>query len=316
MHLLIPFAYGSSRGCEQVLGQLQLPHLQRLLRRLRAGDKDHGDMSSYSPPHERALARVLGLPVRDGEIPWAAWHARPEPGAWAFVSPCHWVMGSDEVTMSPAALADFPEHESRALLASMQAFFAGDGIELIYDQPQRWLARGAALEGMFTAAADRVAGRAVRDWPARGAGAPLLRRLHAEMQMLCYQHPVNDARQARGVEPVNSFWLSGTGALGAGASVSSPADAITLANELRDAALQEDWAAWAGAWHAVDAKHCASLLHAIEACGSNAVELARCKLSLCGQRNALTLDAVPPSWWHGLKHRMSSQRPSDVLGQL
>ncbi len=316
MHLLIPFAFCNSAGCEQVLARLQLPHLGRLLRRLRARDMDCGERSSYSPPHERALARVLGLPVRDGEIPWAAWHARPEPGAWAFVSPCHWVMGSDEVTMSPAALADFPEHESRALLASMQPFFAEDGIELIYDQPQRWLARGAALEGMLSAAPERVAGRAVRDWQARGAGAALLRRLQTEMQMLCYQHPVNDARQSRGVALVNSFWISGTGALGVGPSAPARADAVMRADELRDAALHEDWAAWASAWHAVDATHCAGLLRAIEACGSDADRLAGCTLSLCGLRNALTLEAMRPSWWQVLGKRMTSQRPSNLLSLL
>lgn len=38
-------------------------------------------------------------------------------------------------------------------------------------------------------------------------------RLHSEAQMLLYSHPFNDAREARGLPPVNGFWLHGAGAL-------------------------------------------------------------------------------------------------------
>ncbi len=316
MHLLISFAYCNTEACARVLPQLRLPNLQKLLWRLRPRDMDGGDGSSFSPPHERALARALGLPVHDGEIAWAAWQAQPRAGAWGFVSPCHWLMGSDDVAMSRAPLTDFPAHESQALLASMQPFFAEDGVELIYDQPLRWLARGDLLQGIVSASQDRVAGRGVKPWLPRGAGAARLRRLQAEMQMLCYHHPVNDARQARGAAPVNSFWISGTGALGRPVPAPGQGADPMVASELREAALHEDWAAWAQAWQVVDGTHCAALLKAIETCGSDTGELGRCTLSLCGERNALTLDAVRPSFWHRFMNRFGSQRPSDVLSQL
>ncbi len=316
MQLVISFANCNAEACAPIVQRLRLPNLQKLLRRLRPRAMDRGEVSTFSPPHERALARVLGLPVRDGQIPWAAWHAHPAAGAWGFVSPCHWVMGQNEVTMSATALADFPEAESRALLSGMQSLFAEDGIELMYDQPHRWLARGALLEGMVSAALDRAAGRAVQDWLARGAGAPQWRRLQTEVQMLLYHDGVNDARQARAVAPVNSFWLSGTGALDPGTPEPTPGNAVTLANELREAALQEDWVAWARAWQVVDGTHCAALLQAIEACGGDARELAGCTLSLCGERNALTLEAVRPRFWNQFINIFGRQSPSDVLGQL
>lgn len=61
--------------------------------------------------------------------------------------------------------------------------------------------------------------------PGKGAGCqplaaadPALQRLHSEAQMLLYSHPFNDAREARGLPPVNGFWPHGAGALAQGAT--------------------------------------------------------------------------------------------------
>ena len=48
---------------------------------------------------------------------------------------------------------------------------------------------------------------------------------------------------------------------------------------LRDAALNEDWAAWAQAWRAIDGNECAALRSALER--GEPVQL-----TLCGERNA------------------------------
>ncbi len=288
MHLLIPFANCSSGGCAASLGSLKLAQLQKLLARMTALAPDQGELSSLSAPHERALARALGLPLADGLIPWAALEARRSQagnGAWAFVTPCHWELGSKHVVMSSLALSDFSAQASQTLLAAMQGYFAEDGIDLHYEQPARWLAHSAVFGALATASPDRVAGRHVANWlPTDSHGAPLL-RLQSEMQMLLYNHPLNDARLARGLPPVNSFWLSGTGALPAG--YSEPATpAPTLVTSLRDAALQEDWPAWARAWEVVDATECTRLLGLLE-------QGNRVQLTLCGERHAQTFQSAP-----------------------
>jgi hypothetical protein len=95
------------------------------------------------------------------------------------------------------------------------------------------------------------------------------------MQMLLYEHPVNESRSARGLPVVNSFWLSGTGAL---PPDFKPAAGETppVADSLREAALNEDWLAWAHAWEQLDATECATLLQALQQ--GEAVQL-----TLCGE---------------------------------
>ncbi|MDO9195888.1 phosphoglycerate mutase [Rhodoferax sp.] len=313
MHLLIPFAFCSSEGCAAALPTLKLPHLAKLLARLTPLPMDKGDEFSLSPPHERALARTLGLPAQDGLIPWAALQAlnkgQPADGAWGFITPCHWQVGTNHIAMSGLELPDFSTQESQTLLAAMQPYFEEDGIALHYDHPTRWLARGDLFDGLATASLDRVVGRNVENWMPRSASAAGLRRLQNEMQMLLYTHPVNDARAARGAPPVNSFWLSGTGALPQ--PLPEPAEPQpVVATHLREAALNEDWAAWVQAWQALDATECVALLRALDQGGGGH------QLTLCGERNAQTFDAQPQTFYKRFMNIFGTQPPSILLETL
>jgi hypothetical protein len=319
MHLLIPFAFCSSEGCASVLPTLKLPNLEKLLARLTPELPDTGDEFSLSAPHERALARALGLPVEDGLIPWAASQAGSAESAWAFITPCHWQIGTNHIAMSGQALPDFSAQESQTLLAAMQPYFEEDGITLQYEQPTRWLARAEVFRELATASLDRVVGRNLENWMPRSASAANLRRLQNEMQMLLYTHPVNDARSARGVLPVNSFWLSGTGALPASPRTPAMAPAPVPVSTLRDAALNEDWAAWAHAWHALDANECAALLAALDHKPKAEDETSQpsgITLTLCGERNAQTFNAQPQPYLKRFMNIFGTQRPSTLLEKL
>ena len=190
--------------------------------------------------------------------------------------------------MSAAELPDFTAQESQALLAAMQPYFAEDGIVLRYDLANRWLAHGDAFKGLATASLDRVCGCSVADWLPSAGRAMALQRLQSEMQMLLYNHPVNDAREARGVATVNSFWISGTGSHPGPLPQAVGANAPTVVATLRAAALAQDWSAWASAWQVIDATLCQALLSA-QARGEPV------QLTLCGERNAQTFVAKPQS---------------------
>ncbi len=329
MHVLIPFAVARDPAAQQVLSGLQLPHLVQLLARLSPMSLDTADEDSLTLPHERALARALGLPIGP-QIPLAAWqartstHAQSNTQAWAFVTPCYWNLGQAQITLDPPQVLALTEAESRALLAAMQPYFEEDGITLVYESPARWLAHGEVFRTLATASPERVVGQGdIKPWmPA----APTLRRLQNEMQMLLYTHPVNEARTERGAYPVNSFWVSGSGALTApittsfsaeihpfGLSLSKPGEpfdpsassgqAKLRANgksltptlvaplELMHAALQHDWLTWGQAWTQLDATVCADLLRALDQNGPPE----RATLTLCGERSAQTYTAAKRS---------------------
>jgi hypothetical protein len=118
----------------------------------------------------------------------------------------------------------------------------------------------------------------ITPWMPRGPEAKGVRRLQQEMQMLLYTHEINEERTRGGQEPINSFWVSGTGALAGFAA--APAG-LVITHDLRDAAMRQDWSAWAAAWHRLDAGECTRLLQALDR-GEHV------SLTLCGERNART----------------------------
>ncbi|WP_227820446.1 phosphoglycerate mutase [Ramlibacter tataouinensis] len=280
-----------AEGCIAARRHLAWPHLEKLLARLApaSGGDDDGGANTLSMPHERALARAWGLHAPDGGIPWAAWQLAqagrdPQGAAWAWITPCHWRVGRDHIAMDAPQQLALDERDSQALLAAMRPYFEEDGIALEYEAPTRWLARGEVFRGLASASLDRVVGRIIDDWLPRSQQARTLRRLQQEMQMLLYTHPINEERLARGLPPVNSFWVSGTGALPASPSTAQPPPGLQVAHELHNPALQQDWAGWASAWQQIDAQQCARLLESLDQ--GEAVAL-----TLCGERQART--------WHG-----------------
>lgn len=317
MHLIIAFAADTCDAARAAQQQLKLPHLQALLRRLVPGVALLGEADSLSPPHERALAHALGLPVVDGLLPWAALRAASRPegqvpeGAWGFITLCHWQLDPHAVIMRQIPMQDMPADESDALLAAMRPYFQEDGIALYPDQPGRWLACGAPLTDLATAAPDRVLARDLAQWLPRSAAAAPLRRLQNEMQMLLYTHPVNDARAARGALAVNSFWLSGCGALPAGFAVpgASAQPQVHTTDALRESALAQDWLAWADAWQRLDAGVLAELLQTARS--GQPVQL-----SLCGERHARQWISQRRSIWQKISGHFGIQPISNVLDTL
>jgi len=282
-HLLIALAASHAPGCQQALQTLQLPHLSRLLARLAPAGSDPGQDTAPDMPHQRALARHLGLPGT--RTPWAAWQRQLAQGdagdaAWAFVTPCQWLVGADHVTMAAPARLHLTDAESRVLLEIVAPWFAEDGITLHYHRPTLWMAQGAAFDGLACAALERVVQRDVRAWLPDAAQARTLHRLHSEMQMLLYTHPFNDLRSAHGRPPVNAFWVHGAGRLAAAPAPVAPPEMPT---ELLDCALREDWPAWADAWRRLDAGPVARLAEQA-ARGQNV------RLTLCGERGAVSLE--------------------------
>ena len=293
VHLLIPFAVCSAPQCATALRQLALPHLEQLLARLARGPADPGDDQTLSMPHERVLAREYGLTAPDGRIAWAAWHVAqagrdPQGAAWAWITPCHWRVNTDHVAMGHPQELQLEASDSKTLLAAMRPFFEQDGIALEYDTPTRWLARGDVFRGLATASLDRVVGRVIDDWMPRAPQAKMLRRLQQEMQMLLYTHPVNELRLDGGLLPVNSFWVSGTGALAAPHVM--PPRGLQIIHSLRDAALLGDWPAWMRAWQQLDAHECQRLDQAARSGGA-------VTLTLCGERGAQSWTSHAPGQW-------------------
>jgi hypothetical protein len=297
MHLIIPYAASHALIGPEVWAGLRLPHLQTLLTLLqRQQVLQDPETSPLHLPHERLQAQALGWPLEAPTLPWAAWHlaqqgqSSAEPQAW--MTPCHWQVGMDQVVMADPAHLRLSDDESQQLLQAMQPFLQEDGLQVTWHSAWLWHAQGALLAELPTASLDRVIGQNVKDWMPQHPAARPLQRLQSEMQMLLYNHPVNDAREARRQHTVNAFWLHGAGSL----PTTSPTaalpmnEAVTVSDALRASALHGDLQTWRQTWQQLDATAVADLLQHLKTTGQGT-------LSLCSEHAAHTYTVAPAAWY-------------------
>ena len=313
MHLLIPFASAQSDAASHVLRDLALPNLSNLLSRLTLTHRDDGDAYTLSAPHERAFAQAAGWEGADGCLPFAA-QAAARDGiavgelAWGLVTPAHWHVGRDHVTLADPAALNLNDAESRAAFEAVRELFESEGFRFEWGSASRWYAAHESLASLPCASLDRVIGRNVELWlrsgPAPTPQAKLIRRLQSELQLLLYPHALNDAREQRGELTLNSFWLSGCGRFQPDAAA-----AVQVDESLRAPLLADDWAAWAEAWHALDAGAIANLLSASRAGRPVA-------LTLCGERSAQRFETASKTLWQQLRGRWSASEPHHLLEAL
>lgn len=313
MPTLITHAKPPGPHCQQALSTLPLPRLDALLGLLSAGARQSGEDDSLSPLHELLQAQALGLTGTDGLLPWAALQAQalqrpqlPAQQGWAWLTPCHWQANADHVRMADPADSHISDAESQQVMQALGAFLDEDGIALHGLHAGNWLASGTPFKDLPTASLARAAGGAVDHWLPRQDQAQGLRRLQNEMQMLLYNHPVNEARTARGLLPINSFWVSGTGTLPA--HVHS-AGATQVQDALGAPALRDDAAAWTAAWQALDSGP-------IQALWEQARRGEPVTLTLCGQTAAQTFTLQPRSLWARLQQQWQQRRGTRSVAAL
>ena len=268
---------------------------------------------TLSPPHEAALAAALGLRVADGQVPLAALRAAraglPADRAWGRLTPAHWKLGTEQISMLDPAALGLDAGTSAALLDAVRPLFESEGFELHGVAPDCWLAAHPALEDLACASLDRVVGRNVDRWLGSDPRARSVRRLQNEVQMLLHTHPVNAEREERGELPVNSFWLDGCGQLPAGVPAASDPTRVRVDDRLRAPALAEDWFAWGRAFGCLDEELFAQIL-AQDRAGTHF------ELVLCGERHARVLRPGRAAWWRRLRSAWRPADPRALLGAL
>jgi hypothetical protein len=316
MHLIIPYAASHTFMDPAAWLGLKLPHLQTLLSLLQRQKalQDSEDLALHMP-HERLLAEALGWAQDSAALPWAAWHSaqqgQPSAKPQAWMTPCHWQVGMDQVVMLDPASLFLSDDESQQLLQAMQPFLQEDGLQVTWHSALAWHAQGDMLAEMPTASLDRVIGQNVKPWmpdsPSAHHAARPLQRLQSEMQMLLYNHPVNDAREARRQHTVNAFWLHGAGTLLAGSG--ALAQPVAMPDALRAGALRGDLQAWQQAWQQLDATAVADLLAHFKVTG-------QATLSLCSEHAAHTYEAVPATWHQRITRLFQNTTPATALAAL
>ena len=186
---------------------LALPALSMLLGRGVA------DLQAEPVTASHVLCQALSIdtPVIAANLAQAA--GLPSAPGWLLADPVNLRVDRDRALLGDVGIMNLAQAEADALIASLNDFFAEDGLRFYAPTPDRWfIALPAPTGAQFSPLPDVIGEDINHHLPKGGKQGMLWSRYLNELQMLLYSHPVNDAREQRGEPTVNSLWFWGESA--------------------------------------------------------------------------------------------------------
>ena len=231
LHLLLPFALPAAADASTALHDISSPALDRLVARATLVERVIGEDFQRTLPHERWIARQFGAlsnastastgAAAADEAPLAPYMLRAdggEPGdaTWACVQPVHVRIAHDHLVLIDPASLELSDEEASALLAVARPLIEELGVRIEAPNPTRWYLSGDGFGTLAGASPLRASGRNIEIWLPHeahsGERSRAWMKLQNEVQMAWFEHPVNEAREARGLPAVNSIWFHAQGA--------------------------------------------------------------------------------------------------------
>lgn len=245
VHLVIPDLFLPPEFSAEVCAGLQLPALEKILAR---GKSQLNQMISledtlcglFSSRSATTLAQVSAAYDGLGE------------GCWLRADPVHLRLQREQVVLLPGVEVSLAD--ARAFCASINAHFAGEGLEFFVPNARRWYVKVEHEPDMVTVPMSLAAGRNIQGNLPAGASSGRWHQLFNEIQMLLYAHPLNETREDRGELPVNSVWFWGNATMPVRAENSYDAvssDEVLVAMLAGEAGLP--FMDWQPEWHNADA---------------------------------------------------------------
>ena len=175
-----------------------------------------GSVERRDIPLEGFICKSFGIP-KQRDWPTAAINMLghemlPTAEAYLQINLVHFSLQRDFFELHP--VHDLGMEDSSALRDKLNQHFSQAGHQfLATEDPHVWMMPIKKTMDVNTRLMSEVWGRDTRAYMPEGDDALALRLLINEAQMLLHEHPVNEAREAAGLLPVNSIWFSGGGAL-------------------------------------------------------------------------------------------------------
>jgi hypothetical protein len=131
-------------------------------------------------------------------------------GFWLYAAPVHLVLQRDSFSLAAPVPLPLESDEIDSLTAVLNKHFAADKLQFFWHKNQ-WFLRLESNPNIQTIAPEAALNKDVSAFLPIGEGAIKWAAFTNEIQMLLFEHPVNLAREAKGLPAINSIWCYGLG---------------------------------------------------------------------------------------------------------
>ena len=213
--VVVPGALVPAPLAADVIGAASLPQLARLVSRSVCADAQTVHASCDGAAHLGWLwQRFSGHDTAPITAPYA-WRGLqtdvlPADAALWQADPVHFAFARDHMLVT--SLTDLAPDEAHALAAEARDSTQATGATLHVVDPHWFLAFDPPWSLQTTPLAAAL-GESVQHHLPEGDDSGRWRKLLTDIQISWHQHPVNQAREARGAVEVNGLWLHGGGPL-------------------------------------------------------------------------------------------------------
>ncbi len=212
LHLLLPGLLGPmpsfmAAGCEA-----HVPALERILARADQKETPGHDLSTtlFSL---FGMAAQSGRDLPEGAVNYLGSGGTPGETCWLRADPVHLRPDRDRLLLFNPELLDVEQAEADEIAGQINAHFAEDGLRLETSLPAHWYLHMEKCPDLVTTGLEQVVGRNIDAFLPSGPDAAKWRALSNEIQMLLFNAPLNQQREALGKLTINGLWLSGVGTL-------------------------------------------------------------------------------------------------------
>lgn len=160
----------------------------------------------------RKLVALFSPATSNAAHAWQATGSKIAHPYWMYATPVNMALGRDSFFLTDPASVRLSTDESKTLIASLNAHYAGLGyyFYLINDV---WFLGLDQDPKIMTTPVEQVKNKDIADYLPQGDGALVWNKLQNEIQMLLFNQSVNHARELQGLPVINSLWCYGLGSL-------------------------------------------------------------------------------------------------------
>ena len=130
---------------------------------------------------------------------------------WLRADPVHLRIERGQLILADSRVFRISPEEAKEFTDLLNRHFAGNNLAFLPLRPDRWYLRLAKTPALKTHPLSQVTGKNINDLLPSGADSMAWHGVFNEIQMLLHEHPLNQAREARGELAINSVWFWGGG---------------------------------------------------------------------------------------------------------